>query len=83
MSEERDTWPPRIGQSVWIKPEPGLGTVLELLPGDRVAVRRTLSTGTVTPGTEEFVVGGLEEWALDELRPKDPHLVPEWRRTPE
>ena len=50
MSEERDIWPPRVGQTVWIKPTGGLGTVLELLPGDRVAVRRALSCGTVTPG---------------------------------
>ena len=82
MSEEQDTWPPRVGQAVWIEPAGGYGTVVELRPDDRFMVKRWSESGSPPPGAAEWLgMGEAEEYALSALRPKGPHLAPE--RQPE
>jgi hypothetical protein len=82
MSEDRDTWPPQVGQRVLIKPTGVVGTVIELLTDDRVAVSPELEAGTFFATVRYTNMDEIrEEWALNDLRPEYPHLVSEWRGT--
>ena len=76
MSEEWDTWPPRVGQHVWVKPL-GVGAdIVELLPLDQVLVELHPTVG------ELYVAGETRRrYALEDLRPEYPHCVPEWQGT--
>jgi hypothetical protein len=75
MSEERDTWPPHVGQRVWIKSTGEAADALELLPDGWVKVERYPLIGKV------FLSDLVEMRLLDDLRPEYPHLVPEWQGT--
>jgi hypothetical protein len=78
MESERDTWPPRNGQRVRVRPTGSEAVVMELLAGGWVAVRRALM-----PGRTEFEDDLFEEWSLTEFEPEHPHRVPEYQEPPE
>ena len=74
MNEERDTWPPQIGQRVWVRPTGTGARVLEVRSDGTVVVELDLEVDR-TVNIEEL----REEWTLDDLRPEYPHRVPEWK----
>jgi hypothetical protein len=85
MNVERDTWPPRVGQGVWIKPTDEAAVVLELLPDGWVKVEPYPMVRSAHHSTRARPADYLRDLAevrqLDELRPEFPHLVPEWQGT--
>jgi hypothetical protein len=77
MREARDTWPPRIGQRVWVVGLEQAADVLELLPDEYTVIEVQPTIGRVEPSANQRRVV-----SLGELRPEYPHLVPEWPGTP-